>query len=377
MISSFAGVAMPITWAAFNIKWQGDRPVSSAASVRYRLILPAHALAAAGHEVKFLQLGLDSSPEEVARDLAQGVLVLPKLSPDPSMFDRMAALMLDLIGRARERGVRVLLDVSDDHFSDPLRGKYLAQAVKECDGIVASTPAMAEIVRAHTTRPVQVVGDPYEGPSGTPRFDPPAPWRSSLLAQLLRTLLSGGRPRRPVRLLWFGHESNLESLVSLLPRLRPLTVRYPIEVHIVTSSRPEIATLCQRLDSDNSPALKVRLSAWSTETVWGALSACDIVVIPSAADDPAKAVKSPNRLIEGIRAGRFVCASPVPSYQEFSPYSWTGQDLATGVEWAVSHRGEVLARIKAGQDHIARHFSPEAIGRQWESALADIGKKPA
>jgi len=128
MISSLAGLAMPITWAAFNIKWQGDRPVSSAASVRYRLILPAQALAASGHQVKFLQLGLDSRPEEVARDLAEGVLVLSKLSPDPSVFDRMAALMVDLIARARERGIRVLLDVSDDHFSDPLRGKYLARA---------------------------------------------------------------------------------------------------------------------------------------------------------------------------------------------------------------------------------------------------------
>src|SRR5688572_33205145 len=101
MISSFAGLAMPITWAAFNIKWQGDRPVSSAASVRYRLIIPALALAASGHEVKFLQLGLDSRPEEVVRDLAAGVLVLPKLATDVSVFDWMSALMLDLARRAR------------------------------------------------------------------------------------------------------------------------------------------------------------------------------------------------------------------------------------------------------------------------------------
>ena len=247
---------MPITWAAFNIKWQGDRPVSSAASVRYRLIVPAQAHAASGHEVKFLQLGLDSRPEEVARDLAAGVLVVPKLSPDVSVFDRMATLMLDLIGRARERGVRVLVDVSDDHFSDPLRGKYLARAVKECDGVVASTPAMAAIVRAHTAKPVQVVGDPYEGPQGTPRFDPPAPWPSRLLAHLLRTLLSGGRRSRPLRLLWFGHESNLESLALQIPRLRSLTARYPVEVHVVTSPRPEIVSLCERLDGDHSPALK-------------------------------------------------------------------------------------------------------------------------
>ena len=370
MISSLAGLAMPITWAAFNIKWQGDRPVSSAASVRYRLILPAQALAASGHEVRFLQLGLDSTPEKVVRDLSEGVLVLSKLSPDPSVFDRMAALMLDLITRARGRGMRVLLDVSDDHFSDPLRGKYLAQAVKECDGVVASTPTMAAIVRAHTARPVQVVGDPYEGPHGSPRFDPPPPWPGSLLAHLLRTLLSGGRRSRPLRLLWFGHESNLESLLSLLPRLRPLTARYPIEVHLVTSPRPEIVTLCERLASDHSPALKVRLSAWSTETVWAALKECDIVMIPSSADDPAKAVKSPNRLIEGIRAGRFVCASPVPSYQEFSRYSWIGEDLVAGVEWALSHRNDVIDRLKAGQEHIAQHHSPEAIARQWKSVLA-------
>lgn len=360
---------MPITWAAFNIKWEGDRPVSSAASVRYRLIIPAQALAASGHEVKFLQLGLDSRPEEVARDLAAGVLVLPKLATDVSVFDWMSALMLDLARRARERGVRVLVDVCDDQFSDPVRGKYLAQAVKECDGVIASTPTMAAIVRAHTARPVQVVGDPYEGPRGSPRFDPPAPWPRSLLAHLLKTLLSGGRRSRPLRLLWFGHESNFESLVPQIPRLRPLTRRYPIEVHVVTSPRPEIMSRCERLNSENSPAVRVRLSAWSTETVWDALEECDIVVIPSSADDRAKAVKSPNRLLESIRAGRFVCASPVPSYQEFSRYSWIAEDLAAGIEWALSHRKDVIDRLKSGQEHVVLHHSPEAIARQWESAL--------
>lgn len=370
--------SMKITWAAFYIQWEGDRTVSSMASHRYRLIIPAQALAKLGHRVKVLDLALDSNPEQVAHDLAGDVLVLPKLSVrDESLFERMAALMLELIRRAHEQGLRVLTDVNDDHFSDPMRGKYLARAVRECDGVVASTPAMAAIVRAHTGRPVQVVGDPYEGPPGSPRFDPPAPWRSSPLARLVRTLLSGGRRNRVLRLLWFGHESNWESLAALLPRLRPLTARHPIEVHVVTSCRPEIASLCERVNRDNSPSMRVRLSAWSTGKVWDSLKECDIVVLPSRVDDPAKAVKSANRLIEGLRAGRFVCANPVPSYQEFSRYAWIGEDITAGIEWALSHRQEVMERLKAGQEHLSRHCSPEAIARLWEAALADQPDSPS
>jgi hypothetical protein len=360
---------MRITWTGYNIKWQDGRPTSSAASVRYRMLIPAEALHARDHEVKLLQLGLDSDLGDVLNAAAGDALVLSKLSTSAVAFERMAAFMLELMRRARAGGTRVLVDVSDDHFDDPLRGGYFARAVNECDGVVASTPSMAEIVRRRTERPIRVIGDPYEGPARAPRLDPPAPPPSGLLAQVLGSLVSGRS--RPLRLLWFGHESNFESLVSLIPRLRALTRRYAIELHAVTSPHPEIVGLCERISRDNAPALTLHFSAWSTEATWRALEACDLVVIPSQLDDHAKAVKSPNRVIESIRAGRFVCANPVPSYQEFGEFAWIGEDIASGVEWAVRNAPAAVQKLGAGQEHVTRHYAPEAIARQWEAAFME------
>jgi SAM-dependent methyltransferase len=363
-------VAMRITWAAYHLDREGSRLASRMASVRYRALLPAAALATAGHEVKFLQLTPDLGIEEAVQRAAGDVLVVSKLTTARGVFEPITNLAAELIRRSRAAGVRVLMDVTDDNFSDPVYGPFLTRAVNECDGVVASTPAMAAIVSSRTSCPVRVVGDPYEGPRGSPRFDPPSPRRGSLLVQLLGSLLSGGRRARPLRLLWYGHQSNFESLVHAVPSLHRLTGRCNVDLHVVTKALPEIASRCEQLDREGAPLMKVRLTEWSTEAVWRALGECDIVVIPSRPDDPAKAVKSPNRVVEGIRAGRLVCASPVPSYRQLSGYAYIGEDLAAGIDWALSHPREVLKRLKAGQEHVARNYSPEAIGRQWEAALS-------
>jgi hypothetical protein len=82
-----------------------------------------------------------------------------------------------------------------------------------------------------------------------------------------------------------------------------------------------------------------------------------------------KLVKSPNRVVEPLRAGRFVVAYPLPSYVELSDYVWLGEIIADGVAWAVANREEVRRRIAAGQGHINRRFSPLSIGRVWEAVL--------
>lgn len=368
---------MQITWASQNIKLREDRFFSSAASVRYRLILPAQALLALGHRVEFLQIGLDSRLEEVLKGLSGEVLVISKLAPSVDAFERMAELMLQLIRAAREKGLLVAADISDHHFDHPTRGAYFKEAVKECDVIVAATSSMADIVRRHTVRPVYVVSDPYEGVQQRPRFNPPSPFMSGLLPGLLRSIFSGVRLRRPLRLLWFGHESNFESLAALLPDLRRLTKRYSVELLVVTTPKPEIVSLCERFNIENAPAFRLRFIPWSMEATWAALKEGDIVVIPSLRGDSTKAVKSPNRVIESLWAGRFVCANPVHSYQEFAPFTWIGEDIVSGIEWAVQNRREVMRKLKAGQGYIARNCSPEAIARQWESALTNVGETGA
>jgi SAM-dependent methyltransferase len=364
---------MQITWLAYNVGRRGDELVSTAASVRYRLIIPARALSALGHEVRIMQVRADTGAQDLADSISGEVLVIPKyMNPDAGAFERMAGVTLGVMRAAKEKGQRVVAEISDDHFDHPTYGSYFRDLVRNCDLVVASTPGLAGIIRAHTQRPIHAVGDPYEGAGHEPRFRPPEPKasRSRSLLSILRTAPAGGQAR-PLRLLWFGHGSNFSALLAMLPQLQHLISRYSVEVHAVTAADTNAAQVSENFNRDYAPACTLRFTPWSVEATWRALEECDLVVIPSKLEDRTKAVKSPNRMIESLRAGRFVCANPVPSYQEFSRYAWIGEDLAAGIEWALSHVDEVLERLRTGQEHVRRHYSPEVIARQWESALAD------
>ena len=361
---------MQITWVAYNIIEQvGERYVSNVASARYRLILPAQALTGMGHRIRLLQVGPDSRLDEVARKMDGELVVFLKLAtPDTGVFDRMAKLTLGMLRAAREQGKRVVADISDDHFGHPHLGGYFRELVNEVDFVVASTPGMAGIIRPHTQRPVHTVSDPYEGARHGVKFEPPPRKARGLLGQTLRAVTSGGRSR-PLRLLWFGHVSNFATVFDLISQLHRLVDRWRVEVHLVTAPETNAAVFCEEFNRDYAPACSLRFSPWSLETTWRALEECDMVVIPSRLNDPAKAVKSPNRLIESLWAGRFVCANPVPSYQEFDRFAWLGEDIVSGIEWALEHPREVRRRIDAAQQYIAQHYSPEVIAKQWETAF--------
>lgn len=362
---------MEITWIAYHsIERVGDRHISDVASVRYRLLMPASALGQLGYRVNLLQLAPEDHVENVVPRLTGEVVIISKPPLDAETIEKTARLTQQLVQAVQADCRKVVADLSDDHFFRPVFGEYFRALVNEVDLNVASTPMMAEIVRGHTQRPVFVAGDPYEGVRGTVEFRPPSARAQSLLGKVFENVL-GGSSRRPLRLLWFGHGSNVGSIAGLLPELPRLVARCTVEVHLVTVQHPDVERLCTSFNEDYAPACTVRLSPWTLDTTWQALRDCDMVIIPIRMDDPSKLVKSPNRLVESVWAGRFVVANPIPSYQEFGDFAWVGEDIVSGIEWALDHPAEVRRRIAAGQAYIEKNFSPAAIARQWDAALKE------
>ena len=238
---------------------------------------------------------------------------------------------VDLVASLKEAGIAVLADYSDDHFSNPERGEAYRALANAVDRAVASTPGLAEVIAQHSPVPVSVITDPVEGARGEPR----APEAT------------------PLRLLWFGHPSNLDTLQYALPQLQGL----PVSVTLITAPRT------------GAEQLGARFRPWSTQAVFDELRQCDAVFIPSNPYDPRKAVKSPNRFTESVWAGRFVLAHPLPAYQELADFGWVGEDLGEGVRWLGEHRDQALERIERGQAAIAERFSPRAVGAAWKEAI--------
>lgn len=314
---------------------------STFASVRYRAILPVRELVARGHAAELVPLSDETLGKLIGRAGEFDAVVLWKNLEIADLNERVA-------WEARRRGVRVCYDVCDDLFRDPTWGEHFARMIRESDRIVASSEALADLVRTLTQRESAVIKEPYEGPRGEPRWEP-APGH--------------------LKLLWFGHPSNLYTLKAIVPELYELSRVRPLRLEVVTLASPELVRQFKTHNQAHRHRLALHCTEWSPAATWKAVQECDLVIIPSDPARQAKLVKSPNRIIESLWAGRFVVAHPIPSYVEFGEWAWLGSSIAEGLTWACGHGEAIIPRIAAAQAHIEQRYSPQAIADQWMAVL--------
>lgn len=280
-----------------------------AAFVRYRVRIPGAALRRMGHRVTY-----SSEDENVT---VPDITVVHKFVWTPEL-----EAFLD---HARDAGSRVAFDICDDHFEHPERGAAVRNLAAVADVLTVPTEVMRDIVWDQLGRDARVVEDPYEYPEVAPRFAPQ------------------GEPR----LMWYGHINNLKALVSVWPSLDGCRIA------MVTDT-----------ETMRKAGIPLTVVDWSRENMVRVFNETDMVILPVELHKPRKLAKSTNRMVEAIRQGRFVVASPLPAYQQFAEWMWLG-DIREGVDWAVAHPDEVLDRIKKAQDYVREKFSPDTIANKW------------
>lgn len=358
---------MKISWVTYSpFKVVETVPQSNEADARYRVFAPVRELHAVGHDIEVIYFAPDATAPQMISAVQGRAVVLGKLVPPThEAFPALAATALDVVKGLQARGVRVIADINDNHFENSPRAPYFRELVVTVDAIVASTPRMAEIIRGRTSRPVTVARDPYEGQRGEARFEP------RHLSWPRRILGASDADVRPV-LLWYGYPTNLDTLAILRDQLLPLARRQPLIVRVMTRRSNEAESLCNELHASCSGRIWWTFAAWSLADMQKALRETDLIVLPSNAESSTKAVKSPNRLVNGLWAGRFVVAHPLPSYEEFTEYAWVGENIADGVRWALENPRESYQRIVRGQEYVEKRYSPFAAAREWEQAIAAV-----
>ena len=316
---------MRVAWVSFApLDKRGATITSAIASVRYRMLIPAASLE--GCECKVIHLAAGANRRTLMeRFRGTDAVVLGKL------FTAEGRHLLDLVAGLRDKGIAVLADYSDDHFSTPGLGDAYRALAGAVDRVVASTPELADVVKQHSATPVSVVTDPVEGE----RREPSVP------------------STEPFRLLWFGHPSNLDTLRYGLPQLEGL----PVTLTLVTAA------------GAGAERIGARFVPWTSRAVFDELRQCDAVIIPSNPHDPRKAVKSPNRFTESVWAGRFVLAHPLSAYNALADCGWVGEHIGQGLRWLDAHRDEALAKIRGGQALIAERYSPSVVAAAWKGAI--------
>jgi hypothetical protein len=214
---------------------------------------------------------------------------------------------------------RVVMDVCDDHFGNPALGQHYLDACARADAVTCNSREMARVIKTCTDRDAWVIPDPYEQPERAPRVGN--------------------------ELLWFGHALNLPDLRAVMDSI----AEYPLQ--IVTGG---LEGVC-----------KPPLVQWSPQAMDAAYEACGMVIIPTG----KSMAKSGNRAIESIRRGRFPVCGYLPAYADLGV--WVG-DIADGVDWALSHPGEVVKRIGHAQAYVRKAYSPQRIAEQWLEVLQHV-----
>lgn len=202
-------------------------------------------------------------------------------------------------------------DCCDDHFDSESRGEYYRTIAGLATAITVPTETMRKRVLEVTGRDSFVVEDPYEFP-------------------LKKPLMKNGWAKN---LFWYGHKSNLSGLIAHRDAFegRKILVMSNFEGCI----------------------------QWSHEGMLKGLDWCDVVPIPVAEDAQAK---SPNRMVEAIRQGRYVVANPLPAYAVYG--MWQG-DLKEGLEWVDDNPDLALEAVRKAQKIVEEKHSPKVIAAQW------------
>jgi hypothetical protein len=339
---------------SYRIAWKPRFSDPRVASTRIRCLNPLSELQSRGYPVELFH------PQRVSQYAA---VVYSKLYDDATYREAKGL---------QKRGVRIVLDLCDNHFYNPngletLRkaGEQLRRMMALADELVASTTAMSEVLRAElsTPRTITVIEDAVEREIqgvDTPFWE--RWWEGKQFHKLSRQLEIGRHEGR-TPLIWFGihgganAEYGMLDLLKLRPLLEKMNRHYPLSLTVISNSK-------EKYDQAIKPwPIPTYYLNWQPDTFFPALRFHAITVIPIS-QNPFTRCKSNNRLTLSWYVGLAVVADSIPSYQDFDDVCYL-DDWETGLEIYLSDPEVRRRHVERGQGIIAREWTLTHLAEKW------------
>lgn len=238
---------------------------------------------------------------------------------DVVVFSKPLPEDLEVAEKAKSEGTKIVVDMGDDHFTDieaPTYHKFAGIA----DAIVTASNVMRGRIYDYTKRDAVVIPDPYEQEEVEPHAEGDD-------------------------FLWFGHVRNFPEIQSVL--------------HLLGDRKLRLVS---------GPKEMPQVIPWSPQNINKAFRLSNIVLLPTK---QGSEYKSPNRLLNSIRAGCFPVCMTHPAYLEFQHMVWVGH-FPTGLKWIEAFKSDLNGLVKEAQDYIRDRYSPREIGKQWAKFLGSI-----
>jgi len=307
------------------IKFWFDKYRDKRASHRIRALRPVEGL-------RSLDVDADIINDKNIDKLSKDDIVIFTKDTDPNQ-------MLKL----KRKGYTVGFDICDNKFKE--EGERYHVYCREADFITCNTEFQQKEVRRYAGKDAHIYIDPIERP-----IEPHT--RTSC---------------EPVELLWYGGSASLKyvGFGEIIPYLNASGINYRLT--ILTNDAEEKVAHLRELGN-------VVYHEWTYELHEAKVRNSDIVFIPmtigKAHLSRRTITKSPNRVLDGLAQGRWVVASPVPSYLQVSKFCWL-DDYLEGIRFYLEEPDVVQEKIYKGQEWIKANATPEVAAQQ----LIDIYKK--
>jgi hypothetical protein len=300
------------------------------ASIRMVALVPARSIG-----LRVLHFGPGMEAKAFLDRHRPSALILTKAF-DPSV--------IELAEVAVARRTPLITTLCDLHFS----GESGRRNRRLCDlsqAVVVQTAPMADEVMRQFGKRCAIIEEAVEYPREQASF----------------------APGRPLKLLWYGHSANHDTLSAGIAALAGAELG-PITFMIVSNTMPEF------MDGGFPTQPKdmgFEVVPWSIMAQYSALAWCDMVFIPSS-DTPDKRVKGHNRVVEAINAGRIAITYPLPQYRELSAYSFCDADYGASIRAALADPSGVLRKIEDGQRYIDARFACDAVAGKWRQLIGGL-----
>ena len=340
--------------AADRIAWKPRFLDPRVASTRIRCLNPLSELQSRGYPVELFH------PQRVSHYAA---VVYSKLYDDATYHEAKGL---------QRRGVRIVLDLCDNHFYNPNGLETLTKAREQlrrmmalADELVASTAAMSEVMRAElsTPRNVTIIEDAVETEiRGVRTLFWDRWWEKNQLAKLLRQLKDGNQNGR-TPLVWFGIHggSNAEygmlDLLKLRPLLEKLNRHYPLSLTVISNSRVKYVHAIKPWK------IPTYYLAWHPNTFFAALRAHSVAIIPIS-QNPFTICKGSHRVGLALQLGLAVVANSIPSYRAFTAACFL-DDWQRGLNSYLANPELRQCHVKLGREIVAREFILSHIAEKW------------
>jgi hypothetical protein len=277
---------------------------------------------------------------------------------------------LDLRQRA---GTRLFIDLCDNHFYNPRglpewaeRAGALRAAIAAADGVIASTEALAAVIRQEVPEAaaVNVVGDLLEDPIDAARFG----CSIAALADSARlTVLRRRLPSPGSRLIWFGNHASpyanggMADLLAVAEPLGRSAERFGAALTIVSNSRATFRSVVARLP------IRCHYLPWAESSIARVLRLHDAALIPITRN-PFTMCKTNNRVVTAFAHGLDVIADSIHSYEPLRDAAWL-DDWAQGLDAVLADPAGRAGRVARGNAIAAALADRATIMAAWRNAL--------